>query len=113
MPAYHALQNREFWSGKLELPNGIALVFWVVWLAPVAALLMLLRRETIVRSALGQPALFFGVPAGNRDTLVNRSPSDTRLRHNDAYTPNDEGGKRAGRAWRRRPRRSVRRSVSR
>ncbi len=48
--------------------------------------------------ALGQPALFFGVTAGNMDSMVNRYTSDKRLRHNDAYTPNDEGGKRPDRA---------------
>ena len=64
------------------LPNGIALVFWVVWLAPVAALLMLLRRETIVRSALGQPAARIAMLAVLA-LLVNvgfvRSPAVTRL----------------------------------
>jgi uncharacterized radical SAM protein YgiQ len=49
-------------------------------------------------AALGQPNLFFGVAAGNMDSMVNRYTSDRRLRHNDAYTPNDEGGKRPDRA---------------
>ncbi len=48
--------------------------------------------------ALGKPNLFFGVTAGNMDSMVNRYTSDRRLRHNDAYTPNDEGGKRPDRA---------------
>ena len=48
--------------------------------------------------ALGRPALFFGVTAGNMDSMVNRYTSDRRLRHNDAYTPHDEGGKRPDRA---------------
>lgn len=48
--------------------------------------------------ALGRPKLFFGVTAGNMDSMVNRYTSDRRLRHNDAYTPNDEGGKRPDRA---------------
>ncbi len=48
--------------------------------------------------ALGQPNLFFGITAGNMDSMVNRYTSDRRLRHNDAYTPNDEGGKRPDRA---------------
>lgn len=47
---------------------------------------------------LGRPKLFFGVTAGNMDSMVNRYTSDRRLRHNDAYTPNDEGGKRPDRA---------------
>ncbi len=48
--------------------------------------------------ALGKPRLFFGVTAGNMDSMVNRYTSDRRLRHNDSYTPNDEGGKRPDRA---------------
>ena len=48
--------------------------------------------------ALGRPNLFFGVTAGNMDSMVNRYTSDRRLRHNDAYTPDDEGGKRPDRA---------------
>ncbi len=49
-------------------------------------------------AALGKPNLFFGVTAGNMDSMVNRYTSDRRLRHNDSYTPNDEGGKRPDRA---------------
>lgn len=48
--------------------------------------------------ALGKPELFFGVTAGNMDSLVNHYTSDRRLRHNDAYTPNNEHGKRPDRA---------------
>ncbi len=48
--------------------------------------------------ALGRPNLFFGVTAGNMDSMVNRYTSDRRLRHNDAYTPDDVGGKRPDRA---------------
>ncbi|MEJ2118380.1 MAG: YgiQ family radical SAM protein, partial [Alphaproteobacteria bacterium] len=48
--------------------------------------------------ALGRPALFFGVTSGNMDSMVNRYTSDGRLRHNDSYTPGDEGGKRPDRA---------------
>lgn len=47
---------------------------------------------------LGRPNLFFGVTAGNMDSMVNRYTSDKRVRHNDAYTPGDEGGKRPDRA---------------
>ncbi|HXH04679.1 MAG TPA: YgiQ family radical SAM protein [Candidatus Competibacteraceae bacterium] len=46
---------------------------------------------------LGKPRLFFGVTGGNMDSMVNRYTSDRRLRHNDAYTPNDEGGRRPDR----------------
>ena len=47
--------------------------------------------------ALGKPKLFFGVTGGNMDSMVNRYTSDRRLRHDDAYTPNGEGGKRPDR----------------
>jgi len=49
-------------------------------------------------AALGKPNLFFGVTSGNMDSMVNRYTADRRLRHNDSYTPNDEGGKRPDRA---------------
>jgi len=48
--------------------------------------------------ALGQPRLFFGITAGNMDSMVNRYTSDRRLRSDDAYTPNAEGGRRPDRA---------------
>jgi hypothetical protein len=47
---------------------------------------------------LGKPNLFFGVTAGNMDSLVNHYTSDRRIRHNDAYTPGGEAGKRPDRA---------------
>ncbi|MQX38232.1 YgiQ family radical SAM protein [Roseospira navarrensis] len=48
--------------------------------------------------ALGAPTLFIGVTAGNMDSMVNRYTADRRLRHNDSYTPGDEGGRRPDRA---------------
>ena len=47
---------------------------------------------------LGKPNLFFGISAGNMDSMVNRYTADRRIRSNDAYTPKDEGGKRPDRA---------------
>ncbi len=47
---------------------------------------------------LGKPNLFFGITAGNMDSMINRYTSDRKLRHDDAYTPNNEGGKRPDRA---------------
>ncbi|MCF6252977.1 MAG: YgiQ family radical SAM protein [Methylococcaceae bacterium] len=47
---------------------------------------------------LGRPNLFFGVTGGNMDSMVNRYTSDKKIRSNDAYTPNGEGGKRPDRA---------------
>ncbi|MFZ9584585.1 MAG: YgiQ family radical SAM protein [Pseudohongiellaceae bacterium] len=48
--------------------------------------------------ALGKPNLFFGITGGNMDSMINRYTADLRLRSDDAYTPNDEGGKRPDRA---------------
>jgi len=48
--------------------------------------------------ALGRPNLFYAVSAGNMDSMINRYTADRKLRHDDAYTPNDEGGKRPDRA---------------
>jgi uncharacterized radical SAM protein YgiQ len=47
---------------------------------------------------LGKPNLFFGITAGNMDSMVNRYTSDRRIRSDDAYTPNGEGGKRPDRS---------------
>jgi uncharacterized radical SAM protein YgiQ len=48
--------------------------------------------------ALGRPNLFFGVTAGNMDSMVNRYTSDRRIRSDDAYTPGATGGKRPDRS---------------
>ena len=42
-------------------------------------------------AALGRPNLFFGVTAGNMDSMVNRYTSDRRVRSDDAYTPGGRG----------------------
>ena len=47
---------------------------------------------------LGKPNLFFAVSAGNMDSMINRYTSDLKIRHDDAYTPNNEGGRRPDRA---------------
>ncbi|EIJ42969.1 uncharacterized radical SAM protein YgiQ [Beggiatoa alba B18LD] len=47
---------------------------------------------------LGKPTLFFGVTAGNMDSMVNHYTSDKRIRSDDAYTPNGAAGKRPDRA---------------
>ena len=47
---------------------------------------------------LGEPNLFFGVTAGNMDSMINRYTADRKIRHDDAYTPGNEGGKRPDRA---------------
>ncbi|WP_370980246.1 YgiQ family radical SAM protein [Agaribacterium sp. ZY112] len=47
---------------------------------------------------LGEPNLFFGISAGNMDSMINRYTADLRVRHDDAYTPNNEGGLRPDRA---------------
>jgi uncharacterized radical SAM protein YgiQ len=48
--------------------------------------------------ALGRPRLFFGITAGNMDSMVNRYTSDKRIRSDDAYTPGGEAGKRPDRS---------------
>ena len=47
---------------------------------------------------LGRPNLFFGITAGNMDSMVNRYTSDRRIRSDDAYSPRGEGGKRPDRS---------------
>jgi len=47
---------------------------------------------------LGRPNLFFGITAGNMDSMVNRYTSDRRLRSDDAYTPDGAPGRRPDRS---------------
>jgi len=47
---------------------------------------------------LGRPNLYFGVTSGNMDSMVNRYTAERRMRSDDAYTPDNEGGKRPDRA---------------
>jgi uncharacterized radical SAM protein YgiQ len=49
-------------------------------------------------AALGRPNLFFGITAGNMDSMVNRYTADRRVRSDDAYTPGGEGGRRPDRS---------------
>ncbi len=44
--------------------------------------------------ALGKPNLFWGVTAGNMDSMINRYTADRKIRSDDAYTPGAEGNKR-------------------
>ncbi|MCP5471061.1 MAG: YgiQ family radical SAM protein [Steroidobacteraceae bacterium] len=55
-------------------------------------------RSTEPFTALGRPNLFFGVTAGNMDSMVNRYTSDRRIRSDDAYTPGGVGGQRPDRS---------------
>lgn len=41
---------------------------------------------------LGKPRLFFGVTAGNMDSMVNHYTANKRLRTDDAYTPGNTSG---------------------
>lgn len=43
---------------------------------------------------LGKPRLFFGVTAGNMDSMINHYTALKRLRSNDAYTPGGRAGQR-------------------
>ena len=47
---------------------------------------------------LGRPNLYYGVAAGNMDSMINRYTSDRKIRHDDAYTAGNVGGKRPDRA---------------
>jgi uncharacterized radical SAM protein YgiQ len=48
--------------------------------------------------ALGKPNLYFGVTAGNMDSMINRYTSDRKIRSEDAYTANGDPNKRPDRA---------------
>ncbi|HQN64518.1 MAG TPA: YgiQ family radical SAM protein [Methylophilus sp.] len=47
--------------------------------------------------ALGKPNLYFGITAGNMDSMVNRYTADRKIRSDDAYTPNAAPNKRPDR----------------
>ena len=48
--------------------------------------------------ALGKPNLYFGVTAGNMDSMINRYTADRKIRSDDAYTAGGEPNKRPDRA---------------
>ena len=48
--------------------------------------------------ALGRPNLYFGVAAGNMDSMINHYTADRKIRSDDAYTPGGAAGKRPDRA---------------
>ncbi|MGE5373300.1 MAG: YgiQ family radical SAM protein [Solirubrobacterales bacterium] len=48
--------------------------------------------------ALGQPKLFFGVTAGNLDSMLNHYTADKKRRREDAYSPGGSSGCRPDRA---------------
>jgi uncharacterized radical SAM protein YgiQ len=48
--------------------------------------------------ALGRPNLFYGVAAGNMDSMINHYTADRKIRTDDAYTPGGVAGKRPDRA---------------
>ena len=47
---------------------------------------------------LGRPNLFFGVNAGNMDSMINHYTADRKIRSDDAYTPGNVAGRRPDRA---------------
>ncbi|HEU4532052.1 MAG TPA: YgiQ family radical SAM protein, partial [Steroidobacteraceae bacterium] len=55
-------------------------------------------RSAAPFTELGRPNLFFGITAGNMDSMVNRYTADRRVRSDDAYTPGGVGGKRPDRS---------------
>ena len=48
--------------------------------------------------ALGKPRLYYGITAGNMDSMVNRYTADRKIRSDDAYTADGEPNKRPDRA---------------
>jgi uncharacterized radical SAM protein YgiQ len=48
--------------------------------------------------ALGRPNIMFGVTSGNMDSMINRYTADRRIRSDDAYSPDEQPGKRPDRA---------------
>lgn len=54
------------------------------------------KKESFME--LGRPNLFFGVNAGNMDSMINHYTADRKIRTDDAYTPNNVAGKRPDRA---------------
>ena len=55
-------------------------------------------RSAAAFAALGRPKLFFGITAGNMDSMVNRYTADRRIRSDDAYSPGGAGDRRPDRA---------------
>jgi len=55
-------------------------------------------QSSIDFEALGEPNLFFGVTAGNMDSMVNRYTSERKVRSDDAYTAGGVGGNRPDRS---------------
>ncbi len=55
-------------------------------------------RSATPFAELGRPNLFFGITAGNMDSMVNRYTAERRIRSDDAYTPGGIGGKRPDRS---------------
>lgn len=48
--------------------------------------------------ALGRPRLFFGISAGNMDSMINHYTANRKVRNNDAYSPGGRIGLRPDRA---------------
>ena len=55
-------------------------------------------RSAEAFKALGKPNLFWGVTAGNMDSMANRYTSDRKIRRDDAYSPDGAAGLRPDRS---------------
>jgi len=55
-------------------------------------------RDAEAFKILGPPKLFFGVTAGNMDSMVNHYTSERHIRDTDAYSPDGQPGLRPNRA---------------
>jgi len=54
-------------------------------------------QSTEAFEVLGKPNLYFGITAGNMDSMINRYTADRKIRSDDAYSPDDIGGLRPDR----------------
>ncbi len=54
-------------------------------------------RSVEAFQVLGSPNLFFGITAGNMDSMINRYTADRKIRSDDAYTPGGIAGHRPDR----------------
>ncbi len=55
-------------------------------------------KEDSAFTVLGKPRLFFGITAGNMDSMVNHWTAQRKIRTDDAYSPDGKTGKRPDRA---------------
>ena len=55
-------------------------------------------RSPSAFEVLGKPNLYFGIAAGNMDSMVNHYTADRKRRNDDAYSPDGAAGQRPDRS---------------